>query len=40
VKLASYAELDSKLGTEDLYNLLEIHSIDAHNARVARQPEK
>lgn len=30
-KLASLVELDSVLGVEDLYNLLEIIAIDNHN---------
>lgn len=31
-------ELDSALGTEDLYDLLEIIAVDAHN-RIAAQKE-
>jgi hypothetical protein len=34
-RLATLAELDSVLGSEDLYMLLEIISVDAHNERVA-----
>jgi hypothetical protein len=32
---ARMTELDSALGIEDLYNLLEIIQIDAHNQRIA-----
>ena len=36
-KMASYAELDTVLGTEDLYVLLEIIAVDAYNQQVARK---
>jgi hypothetical protein len=34
-RLATLAELDSALGAEDLYDLLEIMMVDAHNERIA-----
>jgi hypothetical protein len=36
-KLATYAELDSVLGLEDLYDLLEIVLINAHNDIMRRR---
>ncbi|MDE2467645.1 MAG: hypothetical protein KGL35_02595 [Bradyrhizobium sp.] len=32
-RLASYVELGTVLGAEDLYDLIEIMSVDAHNRR-------
>lgn len=32
-RMATLAELDSVLGAEDVYRLLEIIAVDAHNAR-------
>ncbi len=34
------AELETVLGMEDVYDLLEIMSIDAHNKRIAQQTEE
>jgi hypothetical protein len=34
-RLATLAELDTALGTEDLYDLLEVIMVDAHNRRIA-----
>lgn len=34
-RLATLADLDSMLGLEDLYDLLEILAVDAHNQRLA-----
>lgn len=34
---ASLVELDTALGVEDLYDLLEIIAIDAHNRRVVNK---
>ena len=34
-RLATLVELDTVLGAEDLYMLLEILTVDAHNQRVA-----
>jgi hypothetical protein len=36
-KLASKVELDTVLGVQDLYDLLEIISVDAHNQRVMNE---
>lgn len=36
-RLASLAELDTVLGSEDLHSLLEILTVDAHNQRVANE---
>lgn len=38
---ASYTELCTVLGLEDLYDIVEIVSVDAHNSRIinAREPE-
>jgi hypothetical protein len=36
-RLASLVELDTVLGVEDLYALLEVISVDAHNQRIASQ---
>jgi hypothetical protein len=33
-KLATYSELDTILGLEDMYDLIEILTIDAYNARI------
>ena len=38
-RLATLAELDSVLGTEDLYNLLEIAMVDSYNARIANSED-
>lgn len=32
-RLATLAELDSVLGVQDLYDLIEIIAVDAHNSR-------
>ena len=34
-KLATLAELDTVLGAEDLYDLLEILTVDAQNRKIA-----
>jgi hypothetical protein len=34
------AELDTVLGMEDVYDLLEIISVDAYNKRIASKPEE
>lgn len=39
-KLATLAELQTIYGSEDLYNLLEIVTVDRHNARVLSEPRK
>lgn len=36
-RLASMVELDTVLGCEDLYNLLEIMAIDAYNQKLANE---
>jgi len=36
-RLATLHELDTVYGTEDLYALLEIVSVDSHNQRIAAQ---
>lgn len=33
-RLATLHELDSVYGIEDLYDLLEVHAVDAHNRNV------
>ena len=38
-RLASLVELDTVLGGEDLYDLLDIVLIDAHNERVAARED-
>jgi hypothetical protein len=38
-RLATKVELDTVLGSEDVYDLLEIVSVDAHNKNVASTPE-
>ena len=35
-KMATLHELSTVYGVEDMYNLLEVISIDAYNARIAR----
>jgi hypothetical protein len=37
--LATLHELQTVYGTKDLYDLLEIAAVDAHNAWLAAQPE-
>lgn len=37
--LASYADLGTSLGVEDLYILLEIITVDAYNERLANREE-
>ena len=37
---ASIAELDSVLSLEDLWDLIEILTVDAHNLRIIREAEK
>jgi len=36
-QLATYAELGTVLGAEDLYDLLEILAVDRHNERVMQK---
>ena len=39
-RLASLVDLQTTLGLEDVYDLLEVLAVDAHNRRVAaRRPE-
>lgn len=38
-RLATMAELETVLGMEDVYDLLEIIAVDAHNKRIAQQSE-
>lgn len=38
-RLATLVELDTVLGVEDMYNLLEIQNIDAYNQYVANKRE-
>lgn len=35
--MATLGELDTVLGLEDLYDMIEVLTIDAHNERVARK---
>jgi hypothetical protein len=37
--LASLHELDTVYGTPDLYDMLEIITVDAHNQRVMNKPK-
>jgi 4-diphosphocytidyl-2C-methyl-D-erythritol kinase len=37
--LATLHELDTVYGTQDLYDMLEIIAVDAHNERVMRQAQ-
>jgi hypothetical protein len=39
-RLATLHELDEYLGSEDLYILLEIISVDNHNQRVANEKSR
>jgi hypothetical protein len=39
-RLATLHELDTVYGTEDLYVLLEIISVDNHNQRVAHEKQR
>jgi len=39
-RLATLHELDTVYGTEDLYDLLEIAAVDAHNRALANQPQE
>ena len=39
-RLATKVELDTVLSVEDVYDLLEIISVDAHNKRVANKNEE
>jgi len=39
VKLATLHELDTVYGIEDLYDLLEVMSVDAHNRKLAMRRE-
>jgi hypothetical protein len=39
-KLATLYELQTVYGTEDVYDMLEILSVDARNRRIAAQPRK
>lgn len=36
-KLATLAELDTVYGSQDLWDLLEIHAVDVHNQRMAQK---
>ena len=36
-RLATLHELDTVLGIEDLWNLIEIHDVYTHNSRVAQE---
>jgi len=38
-KLATKVELDTVLGMEDVYDLLEIIMVDAHNKHIAEKSE-
>jgi hypothetical protein len=38
-RLASLSELSTTLGVQDLYDLLEIAAVDAHNERVLSTPK-
>lgn len=38
-RMATMAELNSALGAEDLYDMLEILAVDAHNDRVVNAPK-
>jgi hypothetical protein len=38
-RLATLVELDTVLGMEDVYDLLEIISVDAHNKHIASQSQ-
>jgi hypothetical protein len=37
-RLATFHELDTIYGTEDLYNMMEIIAVDNHNQRVMNKP--
>lgn len=37
---ATLVELDTVLGQEDLYDLLEVISVDAHNRRILNKMEE
>jgi hypothetical protein len=39
-RLATLHELSTVYGTEDLYDLLEILTVDAHNQRLAEEASK
>jgi hypothetical protein len=39
-RLATLYELDELYGTEDLYLLLEVLTVDAHNTRVANERDQ
>jgi len=39
-RLATLAELNDVYDSEDVYDLLEIATIDAHNQRIANKAEK
>jgi hypothetical protein len=38
-RLATLHELDTVYGTEDMYALIEIITVDAHNQRVAQKED-
>lgn len=38
-RMATLHELDTVYGVEDLWSMLEIHSVDSHNQRVINQPK-
>lgn len=38
-RLATLVELQTELGAEDLYDLLEVLAVDAHNQRVLNTPK-
>jgi hypothetical protein len=37
--LATFAELQEVYGVEDMYNLLEVAMVNAHNTNVVNQPD-
>ena len=39
-RLATLADLNSTLGTEDVYDLLEILTVDSHNERLLAKRQK
>jgi hypothetical protein len=39
-RMATMAEIETVLGMEDIYDLLEIMAVDAHNKRLASQSEE
>lgn len=39
-RLATMAEIETVLGMEDIYDLLEIITVDAHNKQIANKSEE